>query len=204
MTERLIIHPQNPQPRLLQRLANVIEAGELVVLPTESTYVFAAKLGEKSAIEQLARIRQLPDKHHFSLLCADLSSLGAYAKVDNAVYRLLKNLLPGPYTVILQATHDVPRRLQHPSKKTIGLRVSSNIICRSLLALLNEPIFCSTLQLPGQDLPLTDPEDMVEQLNGQVGWIADGGIGQLIGTTVIDATTWPPTVLRQGLGPIDL
>lgn len=200
MTERLTIHPKNPQPRLLQQLAKIIDTGELVVLPTECTYVFAAKIGAKSALEQLIRIRQLPDKHHFSLLCKDLSEIGTYAKVDNATYRLLKNLLPGPYTFILPATHDVPRRLQHPSKKTIGLRVSSHLICQDLLALLTEPLLCSTLQLAGSELPLTDPEDMLPSLNGQVACMVDAGVGQLVGTTVVDAVTWPPTILRQGLG----
>lgn len=200
MTEWLTIHPKNPQQRLLQQLAKMLDAGELLVLPTECTYVFAAKIGAKSALEQLIRIRQLPDKHHFSLLCKDLSEIGTYAKVDNATYRLLKNLLPGPYTFILPATHDVPRRLQHPSKKTIGLRVSSHPICQDLLALLTEPLLCSTLQLAGQDLPLTDPLDIRDELEGQVAAIVDAGVGQLIGTTVIDAVTWPPTILRQGLG----
>lgn len=203
MTERLIIHPQNPQARLLQRLVSIIQSGELVVLPTDATYVLAAKLEAKSAVEQLMRVRQLPHKHHFSLLCADLSSLGTYAKVDNQVYRLLKSLLPGPYTVILPATKDVPRRLQHPSKKTVGLRVSSNTICHDLLALLGEPILCSTLQLAGQDLPLVDPDEIAEQLDGQIACIADGGVGQLTGTTVIDAVSWPPVVVRQGLGAVD-
>jgi len=203
MTERLTIHPQNPQPRLIERLATLIHAGGLVVIPTEASYVFAAKLGEKTALEQLVRIRRLPDKHHFSLLCHDLSSLGTYAKVDNAVYRLLKSLLPGPYTVILPATHDVPRRLQHPAKKTIGLRVSAHPVCYHLLASLEQPVLCSTLQLPEDDAPLTDPEDMLARLQGQVACVVDSGIGQRMGTTVIDAATWPPTVIRQGLGVVD-
>lgn len=203
MTERIVIHPQNPQARLLSRVVDYLHAGELVVLPTEATYVLAAKLEAKSAVEQLIRVRKLHDKHHFSLLCSDLSSLSTYANVDNAVYRLLKRVLPGPYTVILPASREVPRRLMHPSKKTIGLRVSSNKICHDLLGLLGAPVLCSTLQLLGDDLPLADPDDIESRLAGQVACIVDGGVGQLTGTTVIDALSWPPTVLRQGLGVVD-
>lgn len=202
MTELLTIHKDNPQPRLIECLKQALLAGEVVVIPSEATYLLVAKLGDKRAVERIVRLRQLSDKHHFSLLCQDLSELGTYAKVDNAVFRLLKTLFPGPYTVILPATHDVPRRLQHPAKKTIGLRVSAHLVCQALLSAMGEPLMCSTMQLPGDDLPLTDPVDIYQRLKGQVAYVADVGIGSRISTTVIDALTWPPTVIREGLGPV--
>lgn len=202
MTELLSIHKDNPQPRLIERLNQALTASEVVVIPSETTYLLVAKLGDKRAVEQIVRIRHLSEKHHFSLLCQDLSELGTYAKVDNAVFRLLKTLFPGPYTVILPATHDVPRRLQHPAKKTIGLRVSAHLVCQALLSAMGEPLICSTMQLPGDDLPLTDPLDMCQRLKGQVAYVADAGMGSLMSTTVIDALTWPPTVVREGLGPV--
>ena len=203
MSQYLQIHPQNPQPRLVHRVAEALRAGQVVVYPTDSTYALGCMIGEKSAIDRIRRIRRLPPDHLFTLVCRDLSEIATYARVGNTAYRLLKALTPGPYTFVLRATHEVPRRLQHPKRKTIGIRVPDNRIAQAILGDLGEPILSSTLKLPEDDLPLTDPEEIRDRLGGQVDLIVDGGAGGLEPTTVIDLVGEVPVVARRGKGPVD-
>jgi tRNA threonylcarbamoyl adenosine modification protein (Sua5/YciO/YrdC/YwlC family) len=201
MSQFFQIHPDNPQPRLVSQAVDIIRDGGLVVYPTDSSYAIGCHLGDKDAMERIRRIRQLDARHHFTLVCRDLSEIATYAKVDNQAYRLLKTLTPGPYTFLLPATHEVPRRLQHAKRKTIGLRVPDHRVAQALLAELNEPIMSSTLILPGADLPETDAEEIRERLDKLVDLIIDGGNCGFEPTTVIDlASGGAPEVLRQGKG----
>ncbi len=190
MSRFLQIHPANPQPRLIAQAVERLREGDVIIYPTDSSYALGCQLGDKTAAE---RIRH-------TLVCRDLSEIATYAKVDNQRYRLLKAATPGPFTFILQATHEVPRRLQHPRRKTIGIRVPDNIIVRALLAELGEPLMSCTLILPGDDWPLSDAEEIEERLRHEVDLIIDGGSGQHEPTTVIDLTGDAPQLLRQGLG----
>ncbi|MCK0536595.1 L-threonylcarbamoyladenylate synthase [Alcanivorax quisquiliarum] len=204
MTKVLHIHPVSPQPRLLREAVEVLRGGGLIAYPTDTTYALGCSIGEKSALERLIRLRRLDDKHEFTLLCADLSVLALYAKVENPDYRLLKAHTPGAYTWILRGTHEVPRRLMHPKKRTIGIRVPDHAICQALLAEHGEPIMTSTLLLPGDEYPLTDPVDIRNVLDGQVDMILDGGFGGLTETTVISLVDGDgPEVVRQGAGPVE-
>lgn len=204
MTKVLHIHPVSPQPRLLREAVEVLRGGGLIAYPTDTTYALGCSIGEKGALERLIRLRRLDDKHQFTLLCADLSVLAVYAKVENPDYRLLKAHTPGAYTWILRGTHEVPRRLMHPKKRTIGIRVPEHAICQALLAEHGEPIMTSTLLLPGDEYPLTDPVDIRNVLDGQVDLILDGGFGGLTETTVISLVDGDgPEVVRQGAGPVD-
>jgi len=169
-------------------------------LPTDSCYALVCHLDDKTAVEQLRRIRGVDDKHHLTLLCRDLSEIAQYARVDNRQYRLLKAATPGPYTFILEATKEVPRRLSHPSRKTIGLRVPENTIARTLLEELGQPLLGTTLILPDEEHPLTDPEDVRNALERQIELVIDGGACSLEPTTVIDLTGDEPQLLRQGRG----
>jgi tRNA threonylcarbamoyl adenosine modification protein (Sua5/YciO/YrdC/YwlC family) len=188
------IHPENPQARLIK------QAAQIVALPTDSAYALVCRLDDKNAVEKLRRIRGVDDKHHLTLLVRDLSEVAQYARVDNTQYRLLKATMPGPYTVILEATRELPRRLSHPSRKTIGLRVPENRITLALLEELGEPLIGTTLQLPGDEHMLSDPDEVRERLEKQIELIIDGGAGMLEATTVIDLTGPEPVLIREGRG----
>ena len=200
MAQFFQIHPNNPQPRLIRRSVEIVLAGGIIVYPTDSSYALGCQLGEKDAMERIRRIRQLGDKHNFTLVCRDLSEITTYAKIDNQAFRLLKSLTPGPYTFIHEATKQVPRRMLHPKRKAIGIRVPDNEICRALLGELDQPILSTTLILPGDEHPLTDPEEMRERLDKLVDLVIDGGFCGLDATTVVDMVAEPPQVIRVGKG----
>ncbi len=200
MTQFFQIHPENPQARLIKQAAQIIHAGGIVALPTDSCYALVCHLDDKAAVEKLRRIRGIDEKHHLTLLCRDLSEIGAYARVDNKQFRFLKAATPGPFTVILEATREVPRRLSHPSRKTIGLRVPENPIARCLLEELGQPLLGTTLILSGEQDALTDADDIRERLEKSLDLIIDGGACSMEPTTVIDLTTETPLLVRQGRG----
>jgi tRNA threonylcarbamoyl adenosine modification protein (Sua5/YciO/YrdC/YwlC family) len=200
MSQYFEIHPENPQPRLVKQAAAIIRDGGIVAAPTDSAYALICRLDDKAAVERLRRIRGIDDKHHLTLLCRDLSEIAQYARVDNQQYRLLKSTTPGPYTVVLEATKEVPRRLSHPSRKTIGLRVPESPIVLALLEELGEPVIGTTLQLPGDEHMLSDPEEVLERLGKQIDLVIDGGAGTLEPTTVVDLTGPEPVLVRQGRG----
>jgi tRNA threonylcarbamoyl adenosine modification protein (Sua5/YciO/YrdC/YwlC family) len=202
MSQFFQIHPENPQLRLIKQAAQIIHGGGIVALPTDSCYALVCHLDDKTAVERLRRIRGMDDKHHLTLLCRDLSEIAQYARVDNRQYRLLKAATPGPYTFILEATKEVPRRLSHPSRKTIGLRVPENPIAHALLEELGQPLLGTTLILPGEDEPLTDPDDVRNALERQVELVIDGGACSLEPTSVIDLTDDEPQLIRQGRGDV--
>ena len=202
MSQFFTIHPDSPQGRLLERAAEIIRGGGLVVYPTDSCYALGCQIGDKAAVERISRIRQTGKDHHFTLVCRDLSEIAVYAKVDNAAYRLLRSLTPGPYTFILKATSEVPRRLQNPKRRSIGIRVPDHVIAQGVLAALGQPIMSSTLLLPGDSMPLTDAEDIRARLENQVDAIIDGGSCGLEPTTVIDLSDGDVNILREGKGPV--
>jgi len=204
MSQFFQIHPENPQPRLIDKAVEIIRQGGVIVYPTDSGYALGCLLGDKAAQERIRRIREVDDKHNFTLVCRDLSELATYAKVDNTAYRLIKNLTPGPYTFILAATRVVPRRLQNPKRKTIGLRVPDNRIAQALLEAHGEPLMSSTLILPGDDMPLTDPYEIRDTLERHLDLIIDGGYCGFEPTTVVDLTGDEPVVLRKGLGDVSV
>ena len=198
----LRIHPVNPQPRLISQAVERIRAGDVVVYPTDAAYAIGCQIGNKNAMERIAQIRGLGPKHQYAILCCDLSDIATYAKVDNAMYRLLKNNTPAITTFILPATSEVPKRLMHPKKKTIGLRVPSNRVCQMLLKELGEPLLTSTLILPGQDEPLDDPYDIEQQLEKRIDVFIDSGFGTLSTTSVVDLSGDNPEVIRRGMGDV--
>jgi len=200
MAQHFQIHPENPQQRLLKQAAQIISSGGIVAAPTDSAYALVCRLDDKGAVEKLRRIRGVDDKHHLTLLVRDLSEIAHFARVDNTQYRLLKAAMPGPYTVILEATREVPRRLSHPSRKTIGVRVPENPILLGLLEELGEPLIGTTLQLPGDDHMLSDPDEVLERLGKQIELVIDGGAGTLEPTTVIDLSGDAPALVREGRG----
>jgi len=200
MAQFFQIHPDNPQPRLIRRAVDIILEGGVIIYPTDSSYALGCQIGEKSAMERIRRIRNLNEKHNFTLVCRDLSEITTYAKIDNQAFRLLKTLTPGPYTFVFEGTKQVPRRLMHPKRKTIGIRVPDNAICRELLATLDQPILSTTLILPNDDTPLTDPYEMRDLLDRQVDLVIDGGFCGLEPTTVVDMTQEPPALVRVGKG----
>lgn len=204
MAQFFQIHPQNPQPRLLRQAAQVIDEGGIVALPTDSSYALVCHLDDKGAVDRLRRIRGIDERHHLTLLCRDLSEISTYARVDNRQYRLLKAATPGAYTFILEATREVPRRLSHPSRKTIGLRVPEHAIAQGLLAELQQPLLGTTLMLPGAGEPMNDPEEIRDTLQKQVDLVIDGGACSLLPTSVIDLTGESPVVLREGRGDVSL
>lgn len=204
MSQFFQIHPDNPQARHINKAVDIIRQGGVIVYPTDSGYALGCHLGDKSAQETIRRIRQVDDKHNFTLVCRDLSELATYAKVDNTAYRLIKSLTPGAYTFILAATREVPRRLQNPKRKTIGLRVPDNRIAQALLESLGEPLMSSTLILPGDDMPLTDPYDIRDTLEHHLDLIIDGGYCGFEPTTVVEITEDGPQVLREGLGDVNV
>jgi tRNA threonylcarbamoyl adenosine modification protein (Sua5/YciO/YrdC/YwlC family) len=198
----LKIHPDNPQARLVSQAVAIVRQGGVIVYPTDSCYAIGCQIGDKAAMERIRRIRRLDFDHDFTLVCRDLSDIATYAKVGNQEYRLLRLLTPGPYTVILTASREVPRRLQNPKRRTIGLRIPDHPIVRMLLDVLGEPLMSVTLMLPGEDLPLTDPEDIRDRLEGQVDVIIDSGNGGCEPTSIIDLTGDTPVVVREGKGDI--
>lgn len=200
MTQYFYMHPDNPQARLIKQSVALIRDGAVLAYPTDSAYALGCHLGDKPALERITRIRELNDKHNFTLLCRDLSDIATYAKVDNATYRLLKTYTPGAYTFILNASSEVPRRILHPKRKTIGIRIPDHIICQALLTELNEPLLTTTLQLPGDTEPLNDPEIIRDRLGSRIELIIDGGHGTLEPTTVVDLSGDAPVVLREGRG----
>ena len=200
MSQFFAIHPTHPQKRLLNQAAEILRGGGVIVYPTDSTYALGCRLGDKAGIERIRSIRRLDPLHHFTLVCRDLSELSIYARVDNPQYRILKHYMPGPFTFLLRATREVPRRLVHPKRRTIGLRVPASPIARGLLDALNEPVMSTTLIMPGESVPLSEPEDFRARLEKVVDLIIDGGAGGLVPTTVVDLTDDAPRVTRQGLG----
>lgn len=200
MSQFFYIHPENPQPRLINQAVEMLRKGSVIVYPTDSGYALGCRLEDKSAMERICRIRQLDGNHNFTLVCRDLSELSTYAYVDNTAFRLIKNNTPGNYTFILKATKEVPRRLMSEKRKTIGLRVPSNPIALALLDILGEPLMSTTLMLPGNDFAESDPEDIKDRLEKVVDLIIHGGtIGQQP-TTVVDLTESTPEVVREGAG----
>lgn len=200
MAQFFQIHAENPQHRLIVQAADIIRKGGLVVYPTDSAYALGCHIGDKDALERIRTLRKLDKNHNFTLMCRDLSEIATYARVDNQAYRLIKNHTPGAYTFILEATADVPRRLMHPKRKTIGLRVPDNPIALALLEELGEPLMTSSLLLPGEEFPLTDPYDIRDTLEHFVELVIDGGYCGLEPTTVIDLTESTPQLVRQGKG----
>tara|TARA_R100000656_G_scaffold119935_1_gene93999 strand:- start:88 stop:711 length:624 start_codon:yes stop_codon:yes gene_type:complete len=200
MSQFFSIHPENPQLRLIRQAVEIVRAGGVIVYPTDSAYALGCQIGDKKALDRIRQIRQLDKHHNFTLMCRDLSELSAYAKVDNQVFRLLKTYTPGPYTFILDATAEVPRRLMHPKRKTIGLRVPGNPIALALLEELGEPLMSVTLIMPTDEYPLTDPYDIRDTLEHHVDLIVGGGYCGLEATTVVDLSGEVPQVTRQGVG----
>jgi tRNA threonylcarbamoyl adenosine modification protein (Sua5/YciO/YrdC/YwlC family) len=196
------IHPENPQARLIRNAVDIIHNGGVVVYPTDSGYALGCHIGDKTALDRIRRIRKLDDKHNFTLVCRDLSEIATYAKVNNTSYRLLRHTTPGAYTFILQATSEVPRRLMHPKRKTVGLRVPDNAIAAALLADLGEPLMSVTLIMPGDEFPLTDPYDIRETLEHEVDLVIDGGYCGMEPTTVVDLADDRPVILRAGKGDV--
>ena len=202
MAQHFEVHPQNPQPRLLKQAAAILQAGGIAAVPTDSSYALVCRLDDKAAAENLRRIRQVDDKHHLTLLCRDLSELASYARVDNRQFRLLKLGTPGPYTFILEATREVPRRLSHPSRRTIGLRVPDHRVTQELLALFGEPLLATTLIPPGETEALNDAEDIRERYEKLLQAVVDAGACPMQPTTVVDLSGDDPVVLRQGRGDL--
>ena len=200
MAQFFQIHPTHPQPRLVKRAVEIVRAGGVIAYPTDSSYALGCHLGDKAAMERIRRIRRLGEDHNFTLVCRDLSELSQYARVSNSDYRVLRANTPGPYTFILPATREVPRRLQHPKRRTIGLRVPDAPIVRALLAELNEPIFSTTLILPAEDAPLSDPEEIRARLEHEVDLVVDGGFCGLEPTTVVALENGVSRILRLGKG----
>jgi tRNA threonylcarbamoyl adenosine modification protein (Sua5/YciO/YrdC/YwlC family) len=200
MAQFFTVHPENPQARLLKQAVQLLNQGNVLAVPTDSSYALVCHLDDKNAADQLRRIRGVDDKHHLTLLCRDLSELANYARVDNQQFRAIKQATPGPFTFILEATKEVPRRVSHPQRKTIGLRVPDHTVLQALLALHAAPLLAATLIMPGEDLPLNDPEEIRERLEHQVGAVIDASACSLEPTTVIDMSGDETQVLRRGQG----
>lgn len=202
MSQYFVVHPTHPQRRLVERAAEIVRGGGVLVYPTDSAYAVGCHLGDKAAVERVRNLRRLPRDHLLTLACRDLSELATYARVDNTSYRIVKHYLPGPYTFVLPATRDVPRRLLHRQRKTIGLRVPDHPIAHALLAALGEPLMSTTLILPEEDMPVTDVEERRGVLEHAVDVIVDGGIGGVQATTVVDLTSGQLEIVRQGAGKL--
>ena len=200
MSQYFEVHPENPQLRLLKQAVQILHAGGIAAIPTDSSYALVCHLDDKAAAESLRRIRGVDDKHHLTLLCRDLRELASYARVDNRQYRLLKSATPGPFTFILEATKEVPRRVSHPSRRTIGLRVPEHAVTQALLELLGQPLLATTLIAPGDTEPMNDPHAIRDRFQKQVQAIVDAGACPMQPTTVIDLTGDAPTLVRQGRG----
>lgn len=202
MSQYFEVHPDNPQPRLLKQAAQILHSGGVCAVPTDSSYALVCHLDDKAAAESLRRIRQVDERHHLTLLCRDLSELGRYARVDNRQYRLLKLGTPGPYTFILEATKEVPRRVSHPSRRTIGLRVPDHKVTQELLAILGQPLLATTLIPAGRTEPLNDPHEIREHYQKQLQAVVDAGACPMEPTTVIDLSGAEPVLIREGRGPL--
>ncbi len=202
MSQYFEVHPDNPQPRLIKQAAQLLHQGGVCAVPTDSSYALVCHLDDKAAAEALRRIRQVDDKHHLTLLCRDLSELANYARVDNRQYRLLKLGTPGPYTFILEATKEVPRRLSHPSRRTIGLRVPAHKVAQALLAELGQPLLATTLIAPGETAPMNDAEDILVRYQKLIAGVVDAGACPMSPTTVIDLSGDMPALVRQGRGDL--
>ncbi len=202
MSQFFAIHPETPQARLIQRAVTILRGGGVIVYPTDSAYALGCQLGDKKAMERIRRIRALREDHNFTLVCRDLSELGTYAHVDNSTYRLLRHATPGPYTFVLEATREVPKRLVQPKRKTIGLRVPDHPISQALLHALNEPLMSATLIMPDDEYPMTDPYDIRDCLEQEVELVIDGGFCGLEATSVVDLSGPAPVVMRAGVGDI--
>ena len=203
MSQFFQIHPENPQKRLITQAVDIVRKGGVIAYPTDSAYALGCHIGDKSALETIRSIRKLDDKHNFTLLCRDLSELATYAHVDNSVFRVLKMLTPGAYTFILEATGEVPRRLLHPKRRTIGIRVPDNRIALALLEELGEPLMSVTLQLPEEELPLTDPYEIRERLEHALDLVIDGGFCGFEPTSVVDLSGAEAVILRRGKGDLN-
>jgi tRNA threonylcarbamoyl adenosine modification protein (Sua5/YciO/YrdC/YwlC family) len=200
MSQYFEIHPTHPQLRLVQQAVEIIDAGGVVAYPTDSSYALGCHLGDKKALERIRRIRKIDEKHNLTLVCSDLSEISTYAKINNSDYRLLKSLTPGPYTFILNATHEVPRRLMHPKRRTIGIRVVDHAVVRALLDELRQPLMSTSLILPGDSMPLTEADEIRDALDRQLDLIIDSGHCGIEPTTVIDLTGDTPRLVREGMG----
>ena len=200
MAQLFTIHPENPQPRLVRQAAEIVRGGGVIVYPTDSCCALGCRIGDKAAMERIRAIREVDERHHLTLVCRDLAEIGQYARVDNAQFRLLKAATPGSYTFILQATKEVPKRLMHPSRRTIGLRVPDHKVAQALLDELGEPLLSSTLILPGDELPLNDPDEIRERLERRVELVIDAGPCGIVPTTVVDLTGDMPAITRVGKG----
>ena len=196
------IHPTDPQPRLVASIVRIIRDGGLIAYPTDSSYAFGCHIGDKRAMDRIHRIRRTDKKHNFTLVCSDLSEISTYARVDNWAYRMLKSMTPGPYTFVLEATREVPKRLQNPKRRTIGLRVPDHPLVHAMLEALGEPIMSSTLLLPGDQMPLTDPFEIEDRIGAQIEAIVDAGPVGIEPTSVIDLTSGSAEVLRVGRGDV--
>ncbi len=204
MSQFFQIHPDNPQLRLIRGAVDIIKQGGVVVYPTDSCYALGCQIGNKKAVDRIRQLRQLNDRHNFTMMCRDMGEVSEYAMVDNIAYRLMKGITPGPYTFILPAMKSVPKRLLHPKRKTIGIRVPNNAIALALLAELGEPILSSTMILPGDELPMMDPYEMKDSIGSQVDLIIDGGYCGLEATTVIEMLDEGPEIVRRGKGADEL
>lgn len=202
MAQFFYIHPENPQSRLIKQAVEMVRQGSVIVYPTDSSYALGCHLDDKAAVDRIRRIRQVDERHHLTLVCRDLSELASFAKVDNSQFRLIKGCTPGPYTFILNATRDVPRRLVHPKRLTIGLRVPDHPVAQALLQELDAPLLSSTLILPGDDMALNDPEEIRDRLEHEVDLILNAGSCEIDSTTVIDLTGDDPVLLRRGRGDV--
>jgi tRNA threonylcarbamoyl adenosine modification protein (Sua5/YciO/YrdC/YwlC family) len=200
MSQYFAVHPTHPQPRLIAQAAAIIRDGGVIAYPTDSCYAIGCQIGDKEAMQRLRTIRKIDDKHHLTLMCRDLSEIATYAQVDNVHYRLLKKVTPGSYTFILQASREVPRRLLHPRRKTIGMRVPEHAVAQALLAELGEPLLSATLILPGDALPLNDAQEIRARLEHALDLVLDAGSCGIDPTTVVDLTGTAPQLLRQGKG----
>ena len=202
MSQFFTIHPTNPQSRLIKQAADLVRNGAVIAYPTDSCYALGCHLGDKDAVARIRQIRGVDDKHHMTMVCRDLSELARYARVDNVQFRLLKNNTPGSYTFILEATKEVPRRLQHPKRCTIGVRIPDHPVALALLEELGEPLISSTLILPNEEFALNDAEQIRDLLQHQIDLVVDGGAVGLDSTTVIDLTKDTPVVVRLGKGDV--
>lgn len=203
MAQLFSLHPLQPQPRLIRQAADIVRAGGLIAFPTDSAYALGGQPGDAQVLERIRRIRRVGDRHNFTLMCRDLSEIATYARVDNVQYRLLKAVTPGPYTFILEATRELPRRILHPKRKTIGIRVPDHPVVQALLAELDGPLLCSTLSMPGEELPLTDPEEIRSRLQHELDLVIEAGACGPEATTVIDLTGGAPELVREGRGELE-
>lgn len=198
MSQFFQIHPKNPQPRLIKRCVDIVREGGVIVYPTDSSYAFGCRMDNKAGLERIRRIRRLDEDHHFTLVCVDIAQISTFAKINNESFRLIKSLTPGPFTFILTATRETPRRIQHAKRKTIGMRVPDDPITAAIVVELGEPLFSSTLILPDSDGPMSDPETIRERLGKEVDLIIDAGIVSYEPTTIIGFTGDYPEIIRQG------